>query len=280
MIRQATAHILTARQILEKMYLKPNKEHLVEDLLGFDVYLLSLQCLFNAKDSSTKRDLRTKNKQLEKKKETDDLLDIIEDYLINLKELMSNADYEEKYLQVLFVKFDLFLTNIDEWNSKIIDIVDDLIILLEKNSSENLIKQKIDIYLRYSSYLTNFSDKTEPALEYYKKVVQLAEQEEEEQPSDEHKYQLANALFQWARARVRINRLTGNHDIHSSVNSILYCKYVLDNTERKFLRAIELHRKVNNENDKTILRIIDELATFYTKTKKYQVCIRNIFFLN
>ena len=48
--------------------------------------------------------------------------------------------------------------------------------------------------------------------------------------------------------------------------------FVLDNTERKFQRAIELHRLVNDENDKVVLKIIDELATYYTKTKKYQVC--------
>ena len=47
-----------------------------------------------------------------------------------------------------------------------------------------------------------------------------------------------------------------------------------ENTERKFRRAIELHRLVNDENDKTVLKIIDELATYYTKSKKYQVCPR------
>jgi len=28
---------------------------------------------------------------------------------------------------------------------------------------------------------------------------------------------------------------------------------------------------VNEEDDKNVLKIIDELATFYTKTKRYQV---------
>lgn len=45
----------------------------------------------------------------------------------------------------------------------------------------------------------------------------------------------------------------------------------VDNTERKFRRAIDLHRLVNDENDQIVLKMIDELATFYTKTKKYQV---------
>jgi hypothetical protein len=57
---------------------------------------------------------------------------------------------------------------------------------------------------------------------------------------------------------------------------IVFC--FLDNTERKFQRAIELHKQVNDENDKNVIKIIDELATFYTKVDKFQVCLEEISF--
>lgn len=47
--------------------------------------------------------------------------------------------------------------------------------------------------------------------------------------------------------------------------------FILDSTERKFQRAIELYRQANNEIDKTILKVMDALATYYMKTEKFQV---------
>ena len=45
----------------------------------------------------------------------------------------------------------------------------------------------------------------------------------------------------------------------------------LDNTERKFRRAIDLHRIINEQMDADGLLVMDDLATFYTKVEKYQV---------
>lgn len=43
-------------------------------------------------------------------------------------------------------------------------------------------------------------------------------------------------------------------------------------TEKKFQRAIELYRQVNDENDEHTLKVIDELATYYIKVDNFQVC--------
>ncbi|CAF4561716.1 unnamed protein product, partial [Rotaria magnacalcarata] len=62
------------------------------------------------------------------------------------------------------------------------------------------------------------------------------EQQEQENPSDMHKRQLANANFQWAKAKVKVDSLG-------------------DSTEQKFKRAIELYKQANEENDRDILKV-------------------------
>ncbi|CAF4366456.1 unnamed protein product, partial [Adineta steineri] len=104
-----------------------------------------------------------------------------------------------------------------------------------------------------------FNDNIEDGFNYYNKALEFAEQIEKHEPSGIHKYQLVNAIFQWAKARVRCDRLT-------------------DITERKFRRAIELYKQVNDENNKNSLRIIGELAILYIKTCLNNVMLHNILF--
>ncbi|CAF3636232.1 unnamed protein product [Adineta steineri] len=250
LLPQAKTHILNARQILEHLNIKPIDDHLNQNLFAFEVYFLLIKYSLQAKQHSLQRDIKIKNKHILSIETThiDHDLELIEQYLEKLKHLMSSTDYEEKYMEYLNIKFDIIITNTKEFNYHMPELAKEII---DKYSSLNQIKHQIDIYLRCGFYFVSFNDHIEDGFNYYKKAVELAEEIEKHEPSDVHKYQLANAIFQWAKARVRCDRLT-------------------DNTERKFRRAIELYKQVNDENDKNILRTIDELAIFYTKTDKFQ----------
>jgi hypothetical protein len=99
-----------------------------------------------------------------------------------------------------------------EFNRNINGIVDEIIEHKNKYPSDDQGQTKIDIYLRYGYYLIHFGDKNvQKGLNYFKEAVELAEKEEEKEASDLHKYQLANAFFQWGKARVRADRLTGKN---------------------------------------------------------------------
>ncbi|CAF0863926.1 unnamed protein product [Adineta ricciae] len=254
LLPQAKVHILNARQILEQMNIQLTNDHLVSNLLAYEIYFLLIKYSLQAKQYlSLQRDSKTKNKHILAIDTThiDHDLNRLEEYLEKLQPLMSSSDYDEKYRAYLFIKFDAVTTNTKEFQSSIIELVKAMIEILEKYPSEDQIKQKIDIYLRSGFYFINFNHDVNEGLNYYKRAVELAEEEEQRAPSDVHKYQLGNALFQWGKARVRTERLT-------------------DNTERKFRRAIDVYRQVNGENDKNVLRVIDELATYYTKMEKFQ----------
>ena len=165
---------------------------------------------------------------------------------------MSSVDYDQQYLAYLEVKFDVFVDNIKESRRDIDELIDALISTMKKYPADNHIERQIQIYLRAAFYLLNFPDTVQASFDYHRKAVELAEEEEKAEPSDRHKEQLANALFQWGKARVRTDRLT-------------------ENTERKFRRAIDLYREAADQMDPTGLKMIDELATFFTKVEKYQV---------
>lgn len=141
----------------------------------------------------------------------DDDFRLIEGYLEKLKPLMSVEDYEQKQMEFLTVQFDMIVANFDEFDSKIFDILQGIFVIIDKYPSDDPIARKIDLYLRYGTYLVQFDDHIQEGFNYFKKAVEFAENEEERDPSDKHKLQLANASFQWGKARVRANRLTGRY---------------------------------------------------------------------
>jgi hypothetical protein len=209
LIPQAKLHILNAREILDQLNIQSNDNHLIEYLIGFDVYLLLIKCSFHAKDYLFQREIKTKTKQSNKKKSMDEDFQGIEKYFDDLKRLMSTKDYEEKYIQFLLIKFEIMINNFENIDSKIFELVNEILGIIDRYPSDDQITRKIDIYLRYGSYLVYFDDHIQEGFNYFKKAVELSEKEEERDPSDMHKYQLANANFQWGKARVRANRLTG-----------------------------------------------------------------------
>ena len=177
---------------------------------------------------------------------------LIEAYLEKIQDMMSSVDYDQQYMAYLEVKFDVFVDNVKEWRRDIDELIDALVSTMTKYPADDHIERRIQIYLRAAFYLLNFPDGVQASFGYYRKAVELAEDEEKVEPSDRHKEQLANALFLWGKARVRTDRLT-------------------ENTERKFRRAIDLYREAADQMDPTGLKMIDELATFFTKVEKYQV---------
>ncbi|CAF4548030.1 unnamed protein product, partial [Rotaria sp. Silwood2] len=250
---QAKSHILKARQILEQLNIKPTDDQLLQNLLGFEVYLLLIKCSFHAKRHSSQRDIKIKNKHIQSIDTThiEHDLNVVEEYLKKLEGPMNSSDYNGKNMDYLLIKFDIIINNLREFDHRIRNLVAEIIENIDKYSSNDPIKHKIDTYLRSGYYLIHFDDEIEHGLNNYKIAVELAEKQEKQEPSDIHKYQLANANFQWGKARVKIDRLT-------------------ENTERKFKRAIELYQQVNDENDTSVLKVIDELATYYTKVENFQ----------
>ncbi|CAF1046135.1 unnamed protein product [Rotaria sp. Silwood1] len=253
LLPQAKSHILKARQILEQLNIKPTDDQLIQNLLGFEIYLLLIKCSFYAKRHSSQRDIKIKNKHIQSIDTTHIKHDqnVVEEYLEKLEHLMDSSSYDEKNRDYLLLKFDIITNDLKELNSEIRNIIVNIIENIDKYPSNDQIKHKIDIYLRSGFYFIHFDDKIEEGLNNYKIAVELAEQQEKQEPSDIHKCQLANAIFQWAKARVNIGRLT-------------------ESTERKFKRAIELYQQVNDKNDKSVLKVIDELATYYTKIENFQ----------
>ncbi|CAF3597069.1 unnamed protein product [Rotaria sordida] len=253
LLPQAKFHILKARQILEQLNIKPTDDQIIQNLLGFDIYFLLIKCSFYAKQYSSQRDIKIKNKHILSIDTThiDHDLFIVEEYLEKLKHLMNSNDYYEKNMNYLLIKFDIIINNLRQFDFKIKNLIINIIENIDKYSLNDKINHKIDIYLRSGFYLINFDDQIGEGLKNYKIAVELAEEQEKQEPSDIHKCQLANAVFQWGKARVKIDRLR-------------------ESTERKFKRAIELYRQVNDEDDANVLKVIDELATYYTKVENFQ----------
>jgi hypothetical protein len=207
LIIQAKSHILNAQQILEQINIQPEDDHLTHNLLGFEVNLFLMKCSTNTKQTLSQRDVKIKKKSI------DYNLELIEEYLEKLKHLMSSKDYDKKYLEFLLIKLDIIINNFEEFNDKIFELVNEIIGIIEKYPSDNQITRQIDIYLCCGLYLIHFDDNIQDSFDYYKKAVELSEKEEEREASDNHKYQLANACFQWGKAKVRANRLKGKNKI-------------------------------------------------------------------
>ncbi|CAF1101108.1 unnamed protein product [Adineta steineri] len=123
---------------------------------------------------------------------------------------------------------NIFYSTLDLYSTKDkLESLENEMKLLEDDSTvytSHLFMLYFNIYLRYGFYFVSFNDNIEDGFNYYNKALEFAEQIEKHEPSGIHKYQLVNAIFQWAKARVRCDRLT-------------------DITERKFRRAIELYKQ-------------------------------------
>ena len=121
---------------------------------------------------------------------------------------MNTNEYGEKYMEYLLLKFDIITSNLKEFNQAIFELFKEIIAHLNEHGLDKQMRIKVDIYLRYGYYLVNFEEFIPKGLGYYKEAVEFAEEEEKNEPSDAHRYQLADALFQWGKARVRADRLT------------------------------------------------------------------------
>lgn len=246
-LSQAKIHALNAREILECLNIKPNDKNFQENILAYEIYFILIQCSLNAKH----REMKTKNKHILSidKTHIDHDFKLLKKYLEKLEFFMKLNEFEKIYNEYLYIYFDFILMNIKEFNNSIYDIINQI----EKTYSNHQIKEKIDLYLRSGLYLINFNhEHIQNGLMYYRKAIELAEEEEKLKPSNEHKYQLAHTILQRCIAKVRTNRLT-------------------DDLEKEFQYTIELYKQPNHEITKNVLKVIDELATFYTKTDKYQV---------
>ncbi len=208
------------------------------------------------------RETKTKNKHILSidKTHIDHDLKLIKKYLEKMNQLMNTNDYEKIYIEYLFIKFDTIVTNLKQFDNSIFELIDEIVNYIEKYYLNDQIKRKIDLYLRCGLYLINYNENIQECLMYYRKAVELADEQEKIKPSNEHKHQLANAILQRNIAKVRTDRLT-------------------DDLEKEFQHAIQLYKQPNEEVNKNVLKVIDELATFYTKAGKYQVekkFIRNL----
>ncbi|CAF1419941.1 unnamed protein product [Adineta steineri] len=246
---QAKFHALNARQILEQLKIKPSNDNLIENLLAYDIYLMLIKCSLNAK-----REMKTtKNKHILSIDKTHINHDIklLELYLEKLKESTNKNDYDQMNMKYLFLKYDTIVNNTKEFVKSIEIIIEQIIDYIEKYFTHDQIKRKIDLYLRCGLYFINYEDKIQDGLRYYKKAIELAEQVEKTQPSNAHKYQLAKTILERNIAKLRVDHLT-------------------DDMEKEFQRAIQLYTQPTNEITKNVLKVIDELAIFYTKMGKYQ----------
>ena len=231
---QAKFHALHARDILEQLNIQPTDYHSKENLLAYEIYKLLLQCSLNAKQ----RENKTKNKHILSidKSHMNHDLKILNRYLDKLKEY---KDYDKLYEEYLMIKFEVIVLHPKEFNNSILTLIEQL-------------PPTIDLYIRSGCYLINFKEQMTESLLYYRKAVELAEEEAKRTPSIECQHQLANAVLQRSIAKVRTDRLT-------------------DDLEREFQRAIQLYKQPNGEITRHVLQVIDELATYYTKLGKYQV---------
>ncbi|UJR22177.1 hypothetical protein I4U23_025241 [Adineta vaga] len=246
---QAKTHALNARQILEQLKIKSSDENLITNLLAYDIYILLLKCSFYAK-----RDGKlTKNKHILSidKTHIEHDMKLIEKYLEKLKELLNINDYDQINMKYLVLKFDIITNNTKEYENKIENIIFQLAEYIHKFYFHEQIQRRMDLYLRSGSYFSNFREKISDGLRYFHKAIELAEQQEKTTPSILHKHQLAKIILERTIVKVRTDQFT-------------------DVLEKDFQRALELYKQPNNEMNKNTLKVIDELAIFYTKIGKYQ----------
>ncbi|CAF0771764.1 unnamed protein product [Adineta ricciae] len=247
---QAKSHALSARQILEQLKIKPSDENLLTNRLAYDIYFLLLKCSFNAKRESKS----TRNKHILSidKTHIDHDMQLIEKYLEKLKQLMHRDDYDQINMKYLMIKFDIITTqNFKECYNRMEDLIYQLTEYIEKFYSHEQMKRKIDLYLRSGSYFTHFQEKTSDGLRYFHKAVELAERQENLTSSVANKHQLAKAILERSIGKVRADHFT-------------------DELEKDFRKAIELYKEPSHEITKNVLKVIDELAVYYTKVRNYQ----------
>ncbi|CAF4797736.1 unnamed protein product, partial [Rotaria sp. Silwood2] len=121
---------------------------------------------------------------------------------------MKPMAYEQIHMEYLFVKFDKILFDSKEFDESIYELIDQLVIYIEKFFSNDQIKRTIDLYLRSGSYLIKYDENIQDGLKYYRKAIELANEQEKTKSSIKHKHQLANAILQRSIAKVRTDRLT------------------------------------------------------------------------
>lgn len=126
-----------------------------------------------------------------------------------MQHLTDSNSYNEKYFDHLLMKFEIIIHNSKEFNRHIKNLIKTIIELIDQSPSTDKAKQKIDIFLRSAYYFVNFDDEINEGLNFHKLAVELAEEQENKEPSDIHKRQLANASYQWGRTKVKIGRLAG-----------------------------------------------------------------------
>ena len=209
LLPQANTHLMHARQILEQF--QPLEEHLSRNFLAFDIYLHSIKCALQAKQHLSQRDPKLKNKHVQAIDTTriSRDLELMDEHLAKIQHLTSSKDYDQKRMEYLMIRFDLITNNLKEFDETVHKLVGEIIEHIDKYPSDDRIARKIDVYLRLGFYLVHDDRSVPKSFEAYQKAVQLAE--EQEQTTDQHRHQLANVMFQWGKARVRIERLTGLH---------------------------------------------------------------------
>jgi len=211
---QVKLHALYARQILEELNIKPNDDDLIENLLGYDIYFILIKSSLNAKEYCLQREMKTKNKHILSidKTHIDHDIKLLEKYLEKLNNLMDKNDYDQIYMKYLFIKFDTIVIHLKEFNKSIYELIEQIIDYIEKYFFNDQIKRKIEFYLRCGLYLISFDEKIQDGLRYYRKAVELADEEEKSKSSNAHKHQLAMAILQQSIAKVRTDRLAGNNE--------------------------------------------------------------------
>lgn len=242
-LAQAKFHAMNAREILEQLQIQPNDKHFQENQLAYDIYFMLIQCSLNAKQ----REMKTNNKHILSIDKTHIEHDMkkLENYLDKLKIFLKQSVFKKIYKEYLFLKFDSISMNFKRYDPTVSQLIDEILNLSSNNN-------QIRFYQRCGFYLIHFEESETDGLMYFRKSVELADQQERESPSIDHKYELANAILQRNRAKIQRQRLT---------NEI----------ENEFQRAIQLYRQPTGEISKNVLNVIDELANYYVKIGKYQV---------
>ena len=253
---QAKLHALNAREILDQLQIKPRNGHETENRLAFDTYLQLLRCTLSAKKYLVHRQGKANNRFLLS-------MDISHiDHDLHLAEQYSTKLSSQSERDFVFLKFEAIVLKTEKFHPSIHQVTD----AVERYLAKESLAQQIELNIRCGAYLLNFDEKKRSALNYYERAVELAEGQEARASSAEHRSQLAHALLQRSQAKVRADRATGRE----TTVVVLFdaADFRLDETEKEFLRAMKLYQ----QSPRHALRVIDELASYYVKMEKYQVC--------
>lgn len=186
-------------------------------------------------------------------------LQYVEQYLNALKNLLPAHDYDRHRFQYLQLKFEMILLDSKDFSASIDPLVDELQLFIDRFHPEQADERKIELFIRSGSYLLNLDKKKRLALNFYDHAAQLAENQHEKHPSEKHRFQLAQALLQQSQAKVRTDRANARSTTKD-----------LEEIENDFQRAIKLFERTAEPLNRNVLRVIDELATYYTKIERFQ----------